>query len=125
MEAFGAEVQWDQYASTVVITTEPIDARKTLLDAYAKSYEWENYDMDMNMNMSMPIPSEEGVAGQMDIQMDMIMTVFMDPMKVKASAKMVMDMGEESLNQPLMEMYYTIDDAKFSTYMGIYDEASR
>lgn len=121
VEAFGAEVQWDKDVNTVVITTEPIDAKKVLLESYAKSYDWKNYDMNMLMNMSMPIPTDTGDVGEMTMNMDMKMTAFMDPIKAKASANMAMDMGGESLEQPLMEMYYTLEDNKFITYMGMYN----
>jgi len=124
IEAFGSEVQWDERANTVVITTEPIDGRKILMDAYAKSYEWENYNMDMLMNMSMLMPSELGV-GKMDMVMDMDMTVFMEPMKMKAVGNMEMDMGGEKISQPLMEMYYTVEDEIFTMYMGMYDETGK
>lgn len=121
LEAFGTEVQWDSYANTVVVTTEPIDARKTLMDAYAKSYKWENYDMNMLMNMSMPVPDDAGNIQEMDILMDMKMTAFMKPMKMMAKANMVMDLGGMKMNQPIMEMYYTMEDDIFTNYMGMYD----
>lgn len=124
IEAFGSEVQWDEKVKTVVITTEPIDGRKMLMDAYAKSYEWENYNMDMLMNMSMVMPSELGV-GKMDMVMNMDMTAFMKPMKVKAIANMEIDMGGEKMSQPLMEMYYAVEDDKFTTYIGMYDETGK
>ena len=122
IEAFGSEVQWDAKANTVVITTTPIESRKALMDAYAKSYEWENYDMNMKMNMSMPLPEEAGGLGNMNMVMDMQATYFMKPMKMKASANMALDLGTEKLDQPIMEMYFDVKDDKFNMYMGMYNE---
>lgn len=122
VEAFGSEVQWDKSAKTVVITSEPIDAKKALLDSYAKNYEWENYDMEMLMHMTMPTPDETGKIVETHMLMDMDMTVFMKPLKAKTSANMAMDMGEMKLNQPVMEMYMAMEDNKLTQYMGMYGE---
>lgn len=125
VEALGSEVEWDKYSKTVVITSEPIDAKKALLDAYAKSYEWKNYDMEMLMHMVMPGPDEAGNIVDMHMSMNMDMTTFTDPMKVKATADMSMDMGETKINQPVMEMYMTLEEDKFTQYIGMYDEAGQ
>lgn len=122
VEAFGSEVQWDKDAKTVVITSEPLDAKKALLDSYAKNYEWENYDMEMLMHMTMPAPDETGKIVETHMTMNMDMVTFMNPMKAKVTAKMAMDMGEMKLNQPLMEMYMTMKDDKLTQYMGMYGE---
>lgn len=122
IETFGSEVQWDGKANTVVIITDPIDARSVLMESYAKSYDWENYDMNMLMDITMPIPNELGEIGEMKMLMDMKLTAFMKPMKVKAVANMNIDMGTDTITQPLMEMYYTVEEDKFATYMGMYLE---
>ena len=122
IEAFGSEVQWDSSANTVVITTEAIDARSILMESYAKSYDWENYDMNMLMDLSIPVPNEAGEIEEMNMLMDMKLTAFMKPMKVKAVANMVIDMGIEKIDQPVMEMYYTVEGDEFATYMGMYLE---
>ena len=122
IEAFASEVQWDADERTVVITTEPIDARSVLLESYAKSYEWKSQNINLIMNMSMPVPNELGVVEEMKMVLDMKMSAFMDPMKVKATANMLIDAGEEVMTQPVMEMYYVVEDDKFTTYMGMYDQ---
>ena len=122
MEAFGSEVQWDNELKAVLITTEPIDAKEVLLDAYAKSYAWKNFDAKMKMEMSIAAPDEEGVVQNLSVLMDMEMTAFQDPLKAKASADMQMGAGEEKLTQHLMDMYYDLDGKKFTMYMGMPNE---
>lgn len=58
----------------------------------------------------------------MKMVLDMKMSAFMDPMKVKATANMLIDAGKEVMKQPVMEMYYVVEDDKFTTYMGMYDQ---
>lgn len=125
VEAFGSEVQWDKNTKTVVITSEPIDAKKVLLDSYAKNYEWENYDMNMLMHMTMPAPDESGKIVETHMTMNMDMTTFMNPIKAKVIANMAMDMGEMKLNQPVMAMYMTMEDDKLTQYMGMYGEGGQ
>jgi hypothetical protein len=122
MEAFGSEVQWDNELKAVLITTEPIDVKEVLLDAYAKSYAWKNFDAKMKMEMSIAAPDEEGVVQNLSVLMDMEMTAFQDPLKAKASADMQMGAGEEKLTQHLMDMYYDLDGKKFTMYMGMPNE---
>ena len=122
MEAFGSEVQWDNELKAVLITTEPIDAKEVLLDAYAKSYAWKNFDAKMKMEMSIAAPDEEGVVQNLSVLMDIEMTAFQDPLKAKASADMQMGAGEEKLTQHLMDMYYDLDGKKFTMYMGMPNE---
>lgn len=121
IEAFGSEVQWDSKLNTVVITTEPFDAKAKVMNAYENYYKWENYDMYALVNMSMSIPDGTGNTQQMNMQMDMNATAFTNPMKMKANANMVMDLGVDKLEQPLMEMYVVTEDDKFTTYMGMTD----
>ncbi len=123
VEALGSEVQWDKYTKTVVINTEPMDAKKALLDAYAKSYEWKNYDMEMMMDMEVVGPDESGKMVEAHMIMDMNMTTFTNPMKVKTTADTLMNVGENKTNQPMMEMYMTLEEDKFTQYMGMYDES--
>lgn len=119
MEAFGSEVQWDAKTRTVVITTEPFDAKAKIMEAYEKFYTWENYDMYALVNMSMAVPGEDGSMQQVNMQMDMDATTFTNPMRMKASANMIMDLGVDKLEQPLMEMYMVTEGDKFSTYMSM------
>ncbi|WFA09151.1 copper amine oxidase N-terminal domain-containing protein [Tissierella sp. Yu-01] len=119
IEAFGSEVQWDSKLNTVVITTEPFDAKAKVMNAYENYYKWENYDMYALINMSMAIPDGTGNMQQMNMQMDMDATAFTNPMKMKVNANMAMDLGIEKLEQPLMEMYVVTEDDKFTTYMGM------
>lgn len=122
MEAFGSEVEWDNESRAVLITSEPIDAKEILLDAYAKSYAWNNFDAKMKMEMAISAPDEEGVVQNLSILMDMDMTAFQDPLKAKASADMHIDAGEEKLTQHLMDIYYDLDGNKFTMYMGMPNE---
>ncbi len=122
VEAFGSDVEWDRFAKTVVITKTPMDARKALLDSYTKILEWKNYDMNMVMNLNMPMPNDDGTMSMMNMLMNMKSTAFMDPMKIKVEADMVIDMGMMKINQPLMQMYMTLKDDKATTYMGMYDQ---
>lgn len=122
VEAFGSEVHWDGKLNTVVITTEPIDAKEILLDAYAKSYDWKNFDANMKMEMTIPTPNEQGVIQNLEVVMDMKMTAFQDPLKAMASADMMMDLGEMKINQHMMDLYYSLEDNKFTMYMGMTDE---
>lgn len=121
MEAFGADVQWDNSLRTVVVTSEPFDAKSKVMDAYEKSYAWENYDMYILMNMLMAVPDEAGNIEEMDMQLDMNATAFMDPIKIKTDANIVLDVAGNKLSQPIMEMYMVIEDDKYITYTGMSD----
>ncbi len=121
VEAFGSEIQWDEALNTVVITSTPIDAKKILMDSYTKSAEWKNYDGNIVMDMTMPIPGENGETVPMAMKMNMYMTAFTKPNKIKLTSDMTMDFAGQNINQPVMDMYITIDDDKFVTYMGMYD----
>jgi hypothetical protein len=67
----------------------------------------------------MPAPNEKGEIQNMQIQMDMKMTAFQDPLKAKASADMVMDFAGTNLSQHVMDLYYNLDGNKFVMYMGM------
>lgn len=121
VEAFGSEIQWDEALNTVVITSTPIDAKKILMDSYTKSAEWKNYDGNIVMDMTMPIPGENGETVSMAMKMNMYMTAFTKPNKIKLTSDMTMDFAGQNIKQPVMDMYITIDDDKFVTYMGMYD----
>ncbi|TJX15210.1 copper amine oxidase N-terminal domain-containing protein [Tissierella creatinini] len=125
IEAFGSEVQWDKHTKTVVITSKPFDARSLLLDAYNKTYDWKNYGMEMKMLMVMPTLDELGNIVEMQMDMDMDMTIFMAPMKIKSTAEAEIDMGPMKMKQPVMDMYMTLEDDTFTTYMGTYDEEGK
>ncbi len=122
VESFGSEVQWNQETQTVNILSTVADARATILNAYAKSYDWDNYDMSMTMNMVMPIPGMDGSLSEMNMIMEMNATAFMNPMKLKATSNMVIDMFGDQMSQPLMEMYMLVEKNIISTYVGTYDE---
>lgn len=118
MEAFGADVQWDRNLRTVVITSEPIDAKANVLEANEKQYEWENYDMKILMNMSIAVPEE----GDMDIQMVMNATTFNSPMKLSSDALMIMEVEGMQIPIPIMEMYMVAEDNKMISYTGNLDQ---
>ncbi len=121
LEAFGSDVQWDSELMTVVIATQPVDAKKLLMDAYAKSSAWKNYDGKITMDMLMSIPDESGVLQPMKMNMKMDMTTFTNPQKVKLTANMEAEFQGDKINQPAMNMYVTADKSKFVTYMGMYN----
>ncbi|MFA9423515.1 MAG: stalk domain-containing protein [Sedimentibacter sp.] len=122
LEAFGSDVEWDQSLNTVVITTEPMDAKAIFIAASDKSYDWKNYDANIAINMSMDIPDETGSVQKMDMKMNMLMTMFTNPMKAKISADMVMNVMGQEMSQPVMNMYLTIDDNNYTTYVGVDDK---
>lgn len=122
IEAFGSTVEWDVKSKTVFISTETIDARAILMDAYAKSYEWKNYESKAIMNMSMPLPAELGESLKINMVMNMDLTTFSDPMKMMATVDMLIDGVPESAAQPSMTMYMAVVDGKFTTYMGTQEE---
>lgn len=125
VEAFGSEIQWDKGLNTVVITSTPVDAKKILMDAYTKSADWESYDGNIVMDMTMPVPDENGGTQTMAMKMNMYMTAFTKPNKIKLTSDMVMDFAGQNINQPLLDMYITIDKDKFVTYMGMYDATGK
>lgn len=119
IKAFDSDVEWDSQLNTVVITTEPVDAKAIYIAANDKSYNWENYDIKASIDMAMDIPDDTGSVQTMNQNMKMDMTIFMNPMKAKI--KVLMPLSEEIL-QPLMEMYMTIDEGTLSQYIGMNDE---
>jgi len=125
ISAFGSEVQWDESLKTVVITTESVDARKILMDAYTKSAEWKNYDSKIVMDMTMSIPDAAGALQPMNMTMNMDMTAFTKPQKIKMTTDMIAEILGEKINQPIMNMYLTMDDSKIITYMGMADAAGK
>lgn len=119
MEAFGAEVEWDKELNTVVLTTEPVDAREILLDAYDKSSEWESFEMSILMNMSIPMANENGNDEVMEMQITMDMDTIGEPFKARASMTIFMDLGVMKIPLNNINMYYTMDENGITTYMGI------
>lgn len=117
IEAFGSDVEWDAQLNTVVITTEPVDAKAIYFAANDKSYDWKNYDVKAKIKMSMDLPDDTGNVQTMPMDMVMDMTIFMDPFKAKIKA--YSPINEESL-MPVMEMYMTLDDDAYTQYMGMY-----
>jgi hypothetical protein len=122
IEAFGAEVQWDAALNTVVITSEPVDARAIYFAASEKSYAWDNYDMDAKINMSMNVPDAEGNVQPFDMDMNMYISLFMNPMKAKINVSMAIPGMENLPVQPIMNMYMTVDEEAITQYMGVADE---
>ena len=116
LEAFGSEVQWDSQLNTVVITTVPVDAKAIYNKAAEKSYNWKNYDAKATVDLSIDIPDDTGSVQKMNMSMDMDMTIFMNPFKAKIKA--AMPLTEETL-QPVMDMYMTVDEDGYTTYMGM------
>lgn len=122
IEAFDSSVEWDQNLNTVVITTTPVDAKTIFLNANNKSYEWKSYDADIKMNMSMPIKDDAGNIYPMNMDINMYMTIFMNPtLKAKINASLEMDAMGQEITQPIMDMYFSTTNKAFITYMGIND----
>ena len=122
IEAFGSDVEWDVALNTVVITTEPVDAKALYFAASDKSYEWDNYDIDAKINMSVNVPDDEGNVQPLDMDMNMYMTIFMNPLKAKINTSMVMPGMEGLALQPIMNMYMIVDEENITQYMGMADE---
>ena len=122
IEAFGSDVEWDVALNTVVITTEPVDAKALYFAASDKSYEWDNYDIDAKINMSVNVPDDEGNVQPLDMDMNMYMTIFMNPIKAKINTSMVMPGMEDLALQPIMNMYLIVDEENITQYMGMADE---
>ncbi|MDD4089990.1 MAG: copper amine oxidase N-terminal domain-containing protein [Tissierellia bacterium] len=115
IEAFGSEVQWDAALNTVVITTEPVDAKALYFAANEKSYDWDNYDIDAKINMEFP----DDAGSAQSLEMNMNMTIFMEPLKAKVSASMLIP-GMESLGlQQIVDMYMTLDEESITQYMSM------
>lgn len=122
IEAFGSSVEWDQSLKTVVITTEPVDAKALFQKASDKSYEWKNYDADILLNMSIPVKDDAGSVQTMNMNMKMYMTIFMEPsIKVKMNTSLLMDMMGQEISQPIMDMYMDFNKESFTSYTGMND----
>ena len=87
-----------------------------------KSYEWDNYDIDAKINMSVNVPDDEGNVQPLDMDMNMYMTIFMNPIKAKINTSMVMPGMEDLALQPIMNMYLIVDEENITQYMGMADE---
>lgn len=121
IEAFGSLVEWDSGLNTVVITTEAVDANKILMDAYEKSMLWKNYDAKVNMDLTMPLPDETGEIQDLSTKINMDLTAFTDPYKIKLTSSMIANFQGIEFSQPILDMYLTMDESKMDTYMGAYD----
>lgn len=119
MEGFGADVQWDKSLQTIVVTTEPFDAKAKVIEAYDKSSTWENFDMHMLMDMSITMPGEEGQLESMDMKMDMITTAFMNPIKLRQAGNMIMYLDGEEMSQPMPAIYMVADGDKLISYTNM------
>ena len=122
IEAFGSEVEWDGALNTVVITTEPVDVKALYFAANDKSYDWENYDINAKINMSMDVPDDTGSVQPFTMDMNMYMTMFMEPFKAKITSSMLVPGMEEEVYMPMVEMYMTVDEKGLTQYMGMADE---
>lgn len=122
IEAFGSQVEWDAALNTVVITTEPVDARAIYFAASEKSNAWDNYDMDAKIKMSMNVPDAQGNMHPFNMDMNMYMTLFMNPIKAKINLSMTMPGMENMPVQPIMNMYMTVDEEAITQYIGMADE---
>lgn len=125
INAFGSDVEWDSALKTVVITTQHVDAKKILMDAYAKSADWKNYDSKIAADMKMSIPDESGASQPVNMKINMDMTAFTKPQKIKMTSTMTAKVLGQEIDQPLMDMYVTIDGKKFTTYTGMADETGK
>lgn len=122
IEAFGSQVEWDAALNTVVITTEPVDARAIYFAASEKSNAWDNYDMDAKIKMSMNVPDAQGNMQPFNMDMNMYMTLFMNPIKAKINLSMTMPGMENMPVQPIMNMYMIVDEEAITQYIGMADE---
>lgn len=115
-------MEWDAALNTVVITTEPVDARAIYFAASEKSNAWDNYDMDAKIKMSMNVPDAQGNMQPFNMDMNMYMTLFMNPIKAKINLSMTMPGMENMPVQPIMNMYMTVDEEAITQYIGMADE---
>ena len=118
--AFGSDVEWDAKLNTVVITTEPVDAKALYFAANEKSYSWKNYDMKAIIDMSMDVPDAAGSVQTQKMTMNMDMTIFMNPIKAKINASMLLPIMQNEI-MPIMDMYMTMDEKGITQYMGMND----
>ena len=92
-----------------------MDAKALYFAANEKSYDWDNYDIDAKINME--FPDDAGSAQSLEMNMDM--TIFMEPLKAKVSASMLIP-GMESLGlQQIVDMYMTLDEESITQYMSM------
>jgi len=119
IEAFGSSVEWDAALKTVVITTTPVDAKAIFTEANNKSIDWKNYDADVKVDISLDVPDAAGSVQTMNMKMNMYMTLFVNPMKAKINADMLVNIAGQEMSQPFMNMYMTIDENGMNQYMSM------
>ena len=122
LEAFGSDVEWDGALKTVVVTTEPVDAKALYFAANEKSYDWKNYDINAKIHMSMDIPDDAGSVQPFSMDMNMYMSIFMEPLKAKITTSMLIPGIEEEVFVPMVNMYMSIDEEGINQYIGMADE---
>ena len=122
IEAFGSDVEWDGALKTVVVTTEPVDAKALYFAANEKSYDWKNYDINAKIHMSMDIPDDAGSVQPFSMDMNMYMSIFMEPLKAKITTSMLIPGIEEEVFVPMVNMYMSIDEEGINQYIGMADE---
>jgi len=99
-----------------------VDARAIYFAASEKSNAWDNYDMDAKIKMSMNVPDAQGNMHPFNMDMNMYMTLFMNPIKAKINLSMTMPGMENMPVQPIMNMYMTVDEEAITQYIGMADE---
>ncbi|HRC81239.1 MAG TPA: hypothetical protein PLF27_07620 [Sedimentibacter sp.] len=99
-----------------------MDARAIYFAASEKSNAWDNYDMDAKIKMSMNVPDAQGNMQPFNMDMNMYMTLFMNPIKAKINLSMTMPGMENMPVQPIMNMYMTVDEEAITQYIGMADE---
>jgi len=99
-----------------------VDARAIYFAASEKSNAWDNYDMDAKIKMSMNVPDAQGNMQPFNMDMNMYMTLFMNPIKAKINLSMTMPGMENMPVQPIMNMYMTVDEEAITQYIGMADE---
>jgi len=124
IEAFGSSVEWDAGLKTVVITTTPVDAKAIFTEANNKSLDWKNYDADVKVDISLDVPDAAGSVQTMNMKMNMYMTLFMNPLKAKINADMLVNIAGQEISQPFMSMYMTMDENGLNQYMGMNNEGT-
>lgn len=119
IEAFGSSVEWDAALKTVVITTTPVDAKAIFTEANNRSIDWKNYDADVKVDISLDVPDAAGSVQTMNMKMNMYMTLFVNPMKAKINADMLVNIAGQEMSLPFMNMYMTIDENGMNQYMSM------
>lgn len=119
VEAFGANVNWDKDAKTVVIDKTNVDAKDIILKATEKSQKWKNYDMIVSTVMKSQMVIE-GQPIELSIDMGGVMTTFNDDdnVKMKSDLNSKMTMLGQTTEQPTKQ-YITMDKDGMILYQTV------